>query len=231
MVKEKIFNNWFPLTISFDLIEGNVNDISDSIIKELNRIVPNESIIQEFKKYDSINDLFYSLNILTNIPTKFYLIPTKSKWAVLWNNSFLCSGYDSLMYMLSNKYNLKTIHCYLSEKQGIFSEGYNFTYREKKNNELKERYIYCAKEGSIWKFFQKGEPLKNENVDLYTNRIKKKRLNENIMIDLLIKLGANPWSESFYDYSKKICLIERTKYPNTISKKKIKEIVGSQEAT
>ena len=51
------------------------------------------------------------------------------------------------------------------------------------------------------------------------------------MIDLLIKLGANPWSESFYDYSKKICLIERTKYPNTISKKKIKEIVVSQEAT
>lgn len=61
----------------------------------------------------------------------------------------------------------------------------------------KKRYILCYQDPQ-WVFYEEGVPLDFENVELYKLRLKKKRLNKEIILQYLNHLGWNLLDENFW---------------------------------
>ena len=61
-----------------------------------------------------------------------------------------------------------------------------------------DRRVQAAQTDRKWDFFEQGEPLPEEDLDGYRVRRKRDRLNERRLIELLSRLGAAPWDETFY---------------------------------
>lgn len=57
----------------------------------------------------------------------------------------------------------------------------------------KERIILAYEEDK-WVFYEKGIPLDIENIDYYKNRLIRKRLNNEIIKEYLLKLGIDLFS-------------------------------------
>jgi len=64
---------------------------------------------------------------------------------------------------------------------------------------LIERSVEVWQEDKRWGFRAFGPVLPEEQPADYTARRMRDRLNEKSLIALLRRLGAEPWSESFYD--------------------------------
>jgi hypothetical protein len=69
-------------------------------------------------------------------------------------------------------------------------------------------------------------PLPEEDVPSYGTRRKRDRLNERAVIELLARLGASPWSESFYATGERLCFVLRRLHPpDTIIRRRASEVV------
>jgi hypothetical protein len=91
---------------------------------------------------------------------------------------------------------------------------------------MNERFVQAAQEDKRWTFHQEGEPLPEENIASYEARIKRNRLNEALMAQLLGRLGAFPWSDSFYAVPERPCFVlRRVRIPPAITRKSISEVV------
>jgi len=104
--------------------------------------------------------------------------------------------------------------------------GAGFTYRQVKDGDVFERAVQVAQQDSKWLFFESGEPLIEEDVQLYKTRLKRDRLNEERVSQLLSRLGASPWSEEFYDFSKPIFVIRRRMRHSTIITRDQKDVLA-----
>lgn len=100
-----------------------------------------------------------------------------------------------------------------------------FTYRQVKDRDVFERTVRVAQQDGKWLFFESGEPLIEEDVQLYRARLKQDRINEERVSHLLARLGASPWSEEFYDFSKPIFVIRRRMKPSTIITRDQKDVL------
>ena len=72
-------------------------------------------------------------------------------------------------------------------------EAYHFHYY----SSTKCRHILCYQDPQ-WVFYEDGAPLEFENVELYKLRLKKKRLNKEIILQYLNHLGWNLLDENFW---------------------------------
>lgn len=54
----------------------------------------------------------------------------------------------------------------------------------------------------VWSFFEKGIPLSQEQVDIYKNRLTKKRMNNQVLLELAQRLGYEFGSTEFWLSSK-----------------------------
>lgn len=145
---------------------------------------------------------------------------------MIWNNSFLCDGYDSLCHCLTNRHGLTTIHWSSHDEATTFQTGSLFHFRKLVNNQVQERTVQVAKNDSKWEFFEIGEPLAVEDQQSYTARLKRDRLNEEKMTKLLEAVGASPWQEDFYVVNKKpVYVIRRMNPPNTVIKRQRREVI------
>src|SRR5262249_39280380 len=163
-----------------------------------------------------------SVAVFTNVPTVYFVLPTRSDWSVLWYNSFLCDGYDSLCWCLATNHALTTMHWRSSDEDAVFQAGSSFTFRRPSESRLSERSGYCGKNDERWEFHAVGEPLPEEHLQAYSARRKRDRLHEQGMLKLLERLGARPWQDEFY-LPGEAFRIERVGYPNTISQKRFPE--------
>ena len=98
----------WPLTQSFELVKGNAADVAQAVYNEIFRYTNESGIVLEEFKASSLGDIILSETILTNIPTKICIMPSKTLWSIIWVNSFLCDGYDSLSYNLTRLYKFDT---------------------------------------------------------------------------------------------------------------------------
>ena len=216
---DRIFHDWFPLGVAIDLVEGDVSDVAEAVRTQIGRWTGRERLEESESSLTDWNSLFSSVDVFTNVPTKFFCIPTNSQWTVLWTNCFLCDGYDSLCLCLTKNHGLRTIHWKASDEPGVFQPGSNFCHRAiSAGGNLEERTVHCSQQDSRWVFHEIGAALPEEDLSLYQARARRNRFNEEVSIELLGRLGAKPREQQFYDFSRPIRIVERIGFPDTVSR-------------
>jgi hypothetical protein len=110
------------------------------------------------------------------------------------NKVFFISNYQDGLYSLCNAIHLQTkgnlIMCSLSNESCLEHPFFHFHYS---NSKFIERDVLAYKEDK-WIFYETGTPLDIENIHYYKNRMIKKRLNNTIIEEYLLKLGINLWN-------------------------------------
>jgi hypothetical protein len=88
----KAVQRWWPLPDSLDLVRGPVKVVASAVLTEVTRFVAGGQLSSTWVPFSSLDQLFGSVEIFTNVPTVYFVLPTRSDWTVLWNYSFLCVG-------------------------------------------------------------------------------------------------------------------------------------------
>jgi hypothetical protein len=215
MCFSRFVEEWWPLPTSLDLVRGSDDVVASAVHAEIARFVRGSQLSSEWTSFNSISEIFGSVVDFTNTPTLFFVLPTQSEWTVLWNNSFLCNGYDSLCWCLTENHGFPTIHWQSSKEDCVFQAGSLFTARRLSSTGIVERSVYCCKNDSRWYFEARGEPLPEEEVEAYAARSIRTRLDEEKFMALLSRLGAHPWQDSFYRPGQAFRL-ERVAFPTTL---------------
>jgi hypothetical protein len=225
-LRSETVQRWWPTTQSLDLVEGNIERVAAAVQDEVSRFLKSEQLTASWETFPNLDAAFGATPEFANVPTFYLVIPTHSKWNVLWNNGFLCDGYDSLCSCLTKNHGFTTIHWSAHDELTSFQPGAAFHYRRFDGSKLIERSVQAAQQDKRWLFFESGQPLPEENVQSYLARRKKDRLNEQNMSQFLARLGANPWSEQFYSVSEKPCFVlHRKNAPSTIIRRPRSEVL------
>src|SRR5262245_13526917 len=205
---------YWPTTQSLDLVEGPIEAVAHAVEAEVRRFNNPELLETNWKIVRSLEDAFAACHLFTNVPTFHVVLPTRSRWTVLWNNSFLCDGYDSLCYCVTQNHRITTLHWSAHDESTTFQPGASFTYRTMQAGVMVERSVYCGREDNRWLFHESGSPLPEEDISAYGARRKKDRLNESVMLALLERFEARPWAEAFYDLGARKCfMLRRPNFP------------------
>src|SRR5262245_38651700 len=114
---------WWPTTQSLGLVEGPVEAVAAAVETELRRILRGERVVTFWEAYTSLDAAFQAAPEFANVPTFYLVLPSRSRWTVLWNNSFLCDGCDSLCWCLTKNHRLITMHWLAHDKWTTFQSG------------------------------------------------------------------------------------------------------------
>jgi len=223
-LRSEAIQRWWPTTQSLDLVEGDVETVATAVRSEVARFLGNEPLVESWESLRNLNAAFSSANEFANVPTLYLVLPTNSRWSVLWNNGFLCDGYDSLCWCITSNHHLPTLHWSAHDETTTFQSGALFTYRSW-NDAIVERSVYVGREDDRWIFHQTGVPLPEEDLAAYEKRRVRDRLNEGLLNDLLARFGASPWSEEFYDLDRSSFVIRRTSPPSTVLRRRPADVV------
>ena len=216
--RSAVISEWWPATQSLDLVEGPVEQVAAAVETEVRRFLKGQQVSASWKTVRDLDAAFSIPPAFANIPTWYLVLPTHSRWIVLWNNSFLCDGYDSLCWSLTEHHGLTTMHWFAHDEWTTMQSGAGFTHRRREGVRVVERSVYCAQEDGRWNFDAAGTPLPEEAIEQYSAPRKRDRLNEAGMIALLRRLGAEPWVDGFYAVpERKIFVLQRLDIPATIT--------------
>lgn len=224
-IRSEVIQKWWPTTQALDLVEGNVEEVAAAVHNEVARFVGKEVITGTWETFSTVDEAFGAAPEFANVPTFYLMLPTHSKWTVLWNNSFLCNGYDSLCHCLTSNHALTTVHWQAHDGCTSMQSEAKFCHRRAGGGNVIERSVQVMQEDGRWAFTESGEQLVEEDVQLYTARRKRDRLNEDRLLQLLARLGALPWSEQFYALPKHCYVIRRSAAPSTIIKRRREDVL------
>ena len=197
---QDVFRRWWPTTQSLDLIEGPIRSVADAAAAEFAKIADyvGDNHSAAWRSFEELDAAFASVPYFDNVGSQLLLLPTHSKWVVMWNNSFLCSGFDRFCLALTSHHALNTIHWSAHDDWTTFQSGALFHFRRMGPDGLVQRLVQTAQTDRRWDFFERGNPLPEEDLAGYGARRKRDRLNERRLIELLARFGAEPWNEAFY---------------------------------
>jgi hypothetical protein len=196
--RSEVIQKWWPTTQCLDLVEGTVEVVAAGVQEEVRRFLEDEPISTSWEEFPNLDAAFRVASEFGHVPTVYLVLPTHSRWSVLWNNSFLCDGYDSLCHCLTHNHGLTTLHWSAHDEWTTFQSGAGFTHRQLVGGTVAKRSVHVGQEDKRWHFHASGEPLPEEDLEGYGARLKRDRLNEERMTEFLSRLGAFPWSEEFY---------------------------------
>src|SRR5215469_9306651 len=143
---------WWPTTQSLDLVEGAVEPVAAAVEAEVRRFVGKEAVTSSWRSPPNLNAALQEVPEFANIPTYYLVLPSRSQWSVLWNNSFLCDGYDSLCWNLTNSYGFTTIHWSAHDQATTFQAGATFCHRRRDSTGMVERAVCAGQEDKRWDF-------------------------------------------------------------------------------
>jgi len=214
--KDEVFEKWWPLGQSLILVRGSIQTTVKAMKADTERLqqVTGGRFRFEWKQMSSIEHLFRSVGDFTLGGSVHYALPTNCDWTVLWDDNFLCTPHDTYARCLTCLQRLETFAFYSTDRNSTQLAGTHFTYRRPGGREeVIERDVYCCNQGSRWHFAQHGGPLHQEDVQRYSAKRKRDRMNEEGLMTLLERLGIQPWRESTYDFShqcfREVDLLER----------------------
>lgn len=216
---------WWPTTQALDLVRAPAADTAAAIAVEYRRFTNGEAIDLAERRFDSLDDAFGAAPDFANIPTFLLVLPTRGPWSVVWNNSFLCDGYDSLCWNLTEKHGFETLHFSAHDTLTTFQAGTLFCARRRQGGVLVERNVYCGENDGRWTFLEEGDPLPEEDTAAYGARRKRDRLNEALLMALLARLGAEPWNADHYALEQPVHIIMRRNPPATILRRAREAVV------
>ena len=106
----------------------------------------------------------------------------------------IVDGYVNLVKYVSKQCDIEFYNISIFDgSQSQMMNSYHFHYYSKD----RERHLLCYQDPQ-WVFFDEGEPLWFENTTYYKQRLKKNRLNRNIIIEYLKSLGWEVEKENFW---------------------------------
>jgi hypothetical protein len=217
---------YWPTTQSLDMVEGPVEAVAKAVEAEVRRFNDPELVEADWVMFRSLEEAFAACRLFTNVPTFYLVLPTRSRWTVLWNNNFLCDGYDSLCHCVSQNHGMTTLHWSAHDESTTFQPGASFTHRTMKAGAVVERSVYCGRVDRRWTFHESGSALPEEDTSAYGTRQTKERLNESAMLSLLERLGARPWDEAFYDAGVRTCfVVRRPNFPTWVIKRQPNKVL------
>ena len=73
-----------------------------------------------------------------------------------------------------------------------------YTFGRRKGGRRSERYVQYIQDGLRSEFYMSGNPLPFENEDYYSRRLKKDRINADIILEYMNALGWNMLDDSFW---------------------------------
>ncbi len=226
-LRSRTIENWWPTTQSLDLVEGSTERVAKAVHDEVRRFVKGETLRSSWEAFPDLDAAFRSVKRYTNVPSVFLVLPTRSKWSVLWNNCFLCNGYLSLCVCLTRNHGLRTMHWSAHDRLTSFQAGAHFEHLRLEGGELRKRYVYVGQQERRWHYYEGGEPLPEEDLKGYEARRKRDRLNEERMASLLSSLGATPWQEEFYAIPPaRTFVLRRPDLPPTVSDRSVAQVLG-----
>jgi len=218
-LRSPALDRWWPTTQSLDLVEGPIEEVARAVGDQVTRFVGDEPVRTAWEKLPDLDAAFGAAPDFTNVPTFFLVLPTRSKWTVLWNNGFGCDGYDSLCWCLTQMDGMTTVHWSAHDASTTFQSGATFCYRRRDGTALVERTVHAYREDERWLFRESGDPLPEEDVAGYAAPRKSDRLNEQRMSELLARLGAAPWDEGSYALAEReTFVVHRRAAPSTITR-------------
>lgn len=203
--KDTVFEKWWPLSQAMTLVRAPIRRVAKSMKAEGRRAKNSTGANYEYDwvKFDSIDDLFRSVDKFVIGSSLQIALPTTGEWTVIWDNSSLCTG-GYIGYRLTKFKKLETISFYSTDRNSTQLAGTHFTHhRPGLGEEVIERTVYCCNQGKRWHFEQTGEPLPQEDMTRYSVKRKRDRMNEAVLMDLFGRLGVHPWRESTYNFRKK----------------------------
>ena len=225
-LRTESMQRWWPTTQSLDLVEGPVEAVGAAVETELKRFLEGERLATSWNSYPDLDAAFRAAPEFASVPTFYLVLPSRSRWTVLWNNSFLCDGYDSLCWCLTTNHRLTTVHWSAHDEWTTFQSGAGFTHRRWDGSKVIERFVHVAQEDKRWTFHEGGEPLREEDVSCYRAKRKRDRLNESVLVQFLARLGATPWSEDFYALPEQRCFVaQRPEVPATVIRRRASDVI------
>jgi hypothetical protein len=221
-LRGEAIQRWWPTTRCLDLVEGPVEAVAAALEAEVPTFLRGERLVTSWNTFPGLDAAFGVAPDYTNVPDFYLVLPSRSRWSVLWNNSFLCDGYASLCWNLTRNHHLTTMHWWADDGSGA-----GFTHCHQDDSRTIERYVQVARdENERWTFLERGAPLPDENPLSYGARRKRDRLNESSMVQLLARLGAAPWSEEFYALPEQRCFVmHRPEAPETVARRPASEVL------
>jgi hypothetical protein len=198
--EQTVFERWWPATQSLDLIAGDMEAVAGAVAELFKEVADysGDAITTEWCSFPDVDAAFRSVPYFDNVGSRMLLLPTRSRWVVVWTNSFLCGGYDHFLWRITLAAGLTTIHWSAHDTTTTFQPGAMFHLRRMDGAGLVERRVQAARTDRRWDFFELGEPLPEEDVDGYRAPRKRDRMNERRLMELLARLGARPWDEAWY---------------------------------
>ena len=222
--KDEVFETWWPLPRSIDLVKAPFDRAAPAIFTELDRFTADEPLRTTWDQLASVDELFRSVPYFASVPTIYYIVPTHSDWTAIVNNCFMCDGHDLLCWNLTKVHHLTTLAWASSDRNDVFQAGSHFTYRAHDGNNIITRSVHCSRQDEDWHSFEMGDPLAEEDIKPGNNE--DRRLDEKAIVSLLEKLGARPWREDFYNLGadSQCYRVERPSPPITVIKRYFDEI-------
>jgi hypothetical protein len=220
MPRSDAIQRWWPTTQALDLVEGTPATVAAALSARVRGFVADERLDTTWVDVACFDDALRQAADFGNVPTTFVVLPTRSRWSVLWNNGFLCNGYDTLCLGLTRHHGLTTVHWCAHDATTTFQPGASFCHRRRQGTDVVERRVTVASDDGRWHFFASGEPLPEEQPAAYAARRTRGRLDERLVAELLARLGASPWDEGFYAFDRSpVFVLHRPDAPPTVTRK------------
>jgi len=225
-LRSPTIQKWWPTTQSLDLVEGSVKEVATGVHAEVSRFLQGERVSASWATFADLDAAFRSASEFANVPTLYLVLPTRSKWSVMWNNSFLCDGYDSLCYCLTKNHGFRSLQWSAHDQCTSCQSGAQFAHRQRMADELTERSVAAVQEDELWSFSAVGVPLPEEDLQGYKNRRIQNRLNEEKISSFLSRLGATPWQEQFYALPEtQVFVLRRENPPTTVIRRSVGDVL------
>ncbi len=216
--KDQVFEDWWPLPTALTLVRAPIPRVFQAYREEIRRLKEysrDTSRTLEWIRRPSLDALFRGVEAFTNPQTITFGLPTHVGWTVLWDNSCHLDGNNSFAHCLTHFRRLETLNFRSNDGTAAMLPGTMFTHRlPTPDGQMTERSVYCCASdtGGHWSFQQQGEPLPVEDLEQYQAKLKRNRLNEELLMKMLERLGIEPWRESTYDFES-MCFCETRESP------------------
>jgi len=138
--------------------------------------------------------------------------PPDSPGTVLYGNQY--DGFHSLGSVLNDDYHLEMTRIAISmDIDAPDSDSYLFCKFEHNFSDGRERYVRVMWDDR-WDFYEKGEPMPFEQTENYTQRIRRKRLTNEMVLDYAKALGWDLRDPSFWTSKKEAWYLTYTYLTN-----------------
>jgi hypothetical protein len=219
------FSTHWPLPGGLDFAKGRFQNVAAAIESEVRRFIGRELLSKEEMSVRNMSEVFGAPRMLDNVGLHYFIIPTHSEWTAIWTSTFLCAGYDSLSFCLTQNHGFETVHFHSSDSGGPFQPGTVFSHRSKAG----ERNISAIQEDARWIFHVSGTPLPEEDVSLYQTKKISARWNSTALLSVLGRIHIRPWSDDYYDLSAPVIHLERRAAPRTVARMSREEFTNRHQ--